>query len=245
MSRARNRSGGSISRRLAAGLFPAELVCFERPDGGRDALRQRGDAALCGDRTRRRQDTRRDHDPQLSPPAGAARADASDLRRRQRASGGQGHHAAVGHSGRCEQANAIGPSEACARSSTRRPPPRTRPRRATPKCRPPRRATTGISGVRRIRKLSGGQFSRRTPTSTSSLPACEDGSACAHPIPNVPQNRSCHEKRGSPRVYVIIRDGTAIVGNADLAVRAMGVLENRGIIKIELILAYLMVLPED
>ena len=44
---------------------------------------------------------------------------------------------------------------------------------------------------------------------------------------------------------MIIRDGTAIVGNADLAVRAMEVLENRGIIKIELILAYLMVLPED
>jgi hypothetical protein len=42
----------------------------------------------------------------------------------------------------------------------------------------------------------------------SSSPACEDGSACPHPAPNVPQNRSCHEKRRTPRVYVIIRDGT-------------------------------------
>ena len=38
MSRARNRSGGSISRRLAADLFPAELVCAERPHGRIDAL---------------------------------------------------------------------------------------------------------------------------------------------------------------------------------------------------------------
>ena len=44
----------------------------------------------------------------------------------------------------------------------------------------------------------------------SSWPACEDGSACAHPAPNVPQNRSCHEKRRSARGYAIIRDGTAI-----------------------------------
>ena len=34
MSRDRNRSGGSISRRLAAGLFPAKLGCAERSDGG-------------------------------------------------------------------------------------------------------------------------------------------------------------------------------------------------------------------
>ena len=56
-------------------------------------------------------------------------------------------------------------------------------------------------------------WSRRCPrhcprTSGGQWLDCEDGSACAHPIPNVPQNRSCHEKRGSPRVYVIIRDGT-------------------------------------
>ena len=38
--------------------------------------------------------------------------------------------------------------------------------------------------------------------------ACEDESASWNPVPNIPQNRSCHEKRGSPRVYVIIRDGT-------------------------------------
>jgi len=28
---------------------------------------------------------------------------------------------------------------------------------------------------------------------------------------NVPQDRSCHEKRKTTRVYVIIRDGTASV----------------------------------
>ena len=39
---------------------------------------------------------------------------------------------------------------------------------------------------------------------------CEDGSAWQHPVPNVPQNRSCPEKSRSPRVYVIIRDGTVI-----------------------------------
>ena len=38
MSRAGNRSGGSISRRLAAGLLPAELVCFERSHGRRNAV---------------------------------------------------------------------------------------------------------------------------------------------------------------------------------------------------------------
>jgi hypothetical protein len=36
MSRARNRSGGAISRRLAAGLLPPELVCLERSDGRGD-----------------------------------------------------------------------------------------------------------------------------------------------------------------------------------------------------------------
>jgi len=44
--------------------------------------------------------------------------------------------------------------------------------------------------------------------SVSSSPACEDGSTCPNPAPNVPQNRSCHEKRRTLRVYVIIRDGT-------------------------------------
>ncbi|MFN4059005.1 MAG: hypothetical protein ACK4HW_12630, partial [Roseinatronobacter sp.] len=38
--------------------------------------------------------------------------------------------------------------------------------------------------------------------------ACEDGSAWPHPVPNVPQNRSCHEQGRSPRGNVIIRDGT-------------------------------------
>jgi hypothetical protein len=59
------------------------------------------------------------------------------------------------------------------------------------------------------------------PSASWSL-ACEDGSASSHPVPfggktvhwtvfcpaALPQNRSCHEKRGLPRVYVIIRDGT-------------------------------------
>jgi len=39
-------------------------------------------------------------DPELPPPAGASRADASALRRGQRASVRQGHHAAFGHAGR-------------------------------------------------------------------------------------------------------------------------------------------------
>lgn len=43
----------------------------------------------------------RDHHPQLPPSAGAARADVSDLRGGECASGRQGHHAALGHTGRC------------------------------------------------------------------------------------------------------------------------------------------------
>ena len=43
--------------------------------------------------------------------------------------------------------------------------------------------------------------------SPSSL-ACEDGSAWSRPVPKLPQNRSCHEQRRSPRTYVIVRDGT-------------------------------------
>ena len=42
----------------------------------------------------------------------------------------------------------------------------------------------------------------------SSSPDCEDGSTCLHPVLNVPQDRSCHEKNRATRVYVIIRDGT-------------------------------------
>ena len=49
---------------------------------------------------------------------------------------------------------------------------------------------------------------RPAPSVWSSL-ACEDGSAWQHPVPNVPQNRSCHEKGRSPRVNVMVRDGTA------------------------------------
>ena len=37
----------------------------------------------------------------------------------------------------------------------------------------------------------------------SSSPACEDGSTFPNPASNVPQVRSCHEKRRAPRVYVI------------------------------------------
>lgn len=50
--------------------------------------------------------------------------------------------------------------------------------------------------------------SQPAPSVSSSL-GCEDGSACPHPAPNVPQYRSCHEKRRPPRSYVIIRDGAA------------------------------------
>ncbi|MFT5365012.1 MAG: signal transduction histidine kinase, partial [Dinoroseobacter sp.] len=39
--------------------------------------------------------------------------------------------------------------------------------------------------------------------------------AWLHPVPNVPQNRSCHEKGRSPRVNVMVRDGTInLVSNA-------------------------------
>jgi hypothetical protein len=41
----------------------------------------------------------------------------------------------------------------------------------------------------------------------SSLPGYEVGSALSV-LPNVTQNRSCHEKGRSARIYVIIRDGT-------------------------------------
>ena len=44
----------------------------------------------------------RDDHPQLPPSSGAARADRGDLRRRERAPGGQGHHAAVGDAGGCD-----------------------------------------------------------------------------------------------------------------------------------------------
>ena len=132
MSRARNRSGGSISRRLAAGVFPAELVCALRSDGRRDALRQRGDAPLFRDRAGRRPHPRCDHDPELPPPAGAAWADRGDLRRRERSPCRQGHHPALGHLGRCDDhRRAVLDQE--------------QGRRATPRCRPRRRATTGIS----------------------------------------------------------------------------------------------------
>ena len=67
-----------------------------------DALRQRGDAPFRRDRAGRRPHSRRDHDPELPPPAGAARADRGDLRRGERASGRQGHHAALGHAGGCD-----------------------------------------------------------------------------------------------------------------------------------------------
>jgi hypothetical protein len=36
----------------------------------------------------------------------------------------------------------------------------------------------------------------------------QDGSAWSHLVPNVPQNRSCHEQGRAPRGNVIIRDGT-------------------------------------
>ncbi len=54
---------------------------------------------------------------------------------------------------------------------------------------------------------------RRLPGSppapwASLLLGCEDGSTCPCPVPNVPQHRSCHEKGGSPRGNVIIRDET-------------------------------------
>ena len=54
---------------------------------------------------------------------------------------------------------------------------------------------------------------RRLPGSppapwASLLLGCEDGSTCRCPVPNVPQHRSCHEKGGSPRGNVIIRDET-------------------------------------
>ena len=42
----------------------------------------------------------------------------------------------------------------------------------------------------------------------SSWLGCDDESAWSHPVPNVPQTRSCHEKRRAPRGNVIIRDGT-------------------------------------
>jgi hypothetical protein len=77
----------------------------------------------------------------------------------------------------------------------------------------------GASTCRRSARSSrtvplGPRQARRWPGSppeplASSSPACEDGSTCPNPAPNVPQNRSCHEKRRTPRVYVIIRDGTA------------------------------------
>jgi hypothetical protein len=44
----------------------------------------------------------------------------------------------------------------------------------------------------------------------SSLPGYEVGSALSV-LPNITQNRSCHEKGRSARIYVIIRDGTNTV----------------------------------
>ncbi len=72
-----------------------------------------------------------------------AHPDASDLCGGERASGRQGHLAAASRGTRAPWSTR--------RSSTRRPRQRTRPARGTPRCRPPRRETTGISGVRRIR----------------------------------------------------------------------------------------------
>jgi aryl sulfotransferase len=46
----------------------------------------------------------------------------------------------------------------------------------------------------------------------SSLPGYEVGSALSV-LPNVTQNRSCHEKGRSARIYVIIRDGTRSLPN--------------------------------
>src|SRR6056297_3299623 len=46
-------------------------------------------------------------------------------------------------------------------------------------------------------------------SSASSSPACAEKSAYLPPIPNLAQDRSCHEKRRAARVYVIVREGTS------------------------------------
>ena len=49
----------------------------------------------------------------------------------------------------------------------------------------------------------------RPGSSVSWSPACAEKSACFHPLPNLAQDRPCHEEGRPARVYVIIRDGTA------------------------------------
>ena len=65
-----------------------------------------------------------------------------------------------------------------------------------------------VAGLDRRPHLRRGRRSSLCPrTNGGPWLDCEDGSAWPHPVPNGSQNRSCHEKRRSPMVDVIIGDG--------------------------------------
>src|SRR6516225_2431104 len=78
-------------------LFPAAVVQSVGPAGRRCNLRQRVDAAFRGGRVGRRRGAGREYDFALSPSAGAARADRSDLRCSAALAGGATVVAALGH----------------------------------------------------------------------------------------------------------------------------------------------------
>jgi len=73
----------------------------------------------------------------------------------------------------------------------------------------------------KLTQARGSPGSRHAPSAWSSL-ACEDELAWLHPVLNVPQDRSCHEKGRSPRVNVMVRDGTAGNGMAPLSMGRQG-----------------------
>ena len=54
-------------------------------------------------------------------------------------------------------------------------------------------------------------------------PACAKKSACLAPVPNLTQDRSCHEQARAARVYLIVRDGmNASFRGSQVSVRAPG-----------------------
>src|SRR5260370_15815536 len=87
LPQSRTRSPAAGTGEDAADLLPAAVVQLVGPAGGRRDLRQRVDASLCTRRAGRRGGAGRDHDSALSPPAGEAWADPSDLQFEHRAAG--------------------------------------------------------------------------------------------------------------------------------------------------------------
>src|ERR1019366_6824392 len=97
LSQGRTGSPAAGTGEDAAGLLPAAVVQPLGPAGRRRDLCQRVDAPVCAGGTGRRRGAGRDHDSALSPPAGAAWADPSDLQFDHRPAGRTAAVAALGN----------------------------------------------------------------------------------------------------------------------------------------------------